>query len=519
MRLALLALLIAGSACAQVNQNSIARQIGWGSSFPAKCSPTIGDIFFLTASGPTGTPYYCSGPNVWTAWSGPSGTGLSNGTFSFSSVSSVTLPGQGTASVLVACYDNASPANQMFFSLLTVGQTSPYNVTVTFSSAQSGYCVLNSAGGITSASQFNTNGAGNGTIILTSSGTLAQSTFSVPTNLVAGASLDVNPQDSGGTGYYETTITSCGVMDYTCVPIREEFQNTSNTAQQIGAYGWDLNLIGATGCTASNLAAYPPNLGILHLATSATAARGCVLELDGASGTVALGNIFLTPFQSWWIAALNQIVTTPQFRIGFISGAAAAAKPGGGGAYFCFDVAGCGSDTTHWNACSNNSGTETCTSIGVIPEAIAVTGATNATPIVVSVASTANLALNTNVVITGVGGNTNANGLCHITVLVTNTSFTCGNLAGNSGYTSGGFVTPFYRFSISQAGSGIASFALYVNGTQVGSTVTICASGCTATASLYTSLTPGMTLANGATAEADNAYVDAFSFLATGMVR
>lgn len=377
--------------------------------------------------------------------------------------------------------------------------------------------------GVVAVTSLATNGTTSGALALTSKTSGAISSITVPDALPAGAALSISSQDSGGTGTLETSISSCGVMDYTCAPMREEFWNTSNTAQAIGLYGWDLNLIGATGCTASNLAAYYPNLGIEHLATSATAARGCVLELDGGSGTVAMGNIFLTPFQSWWTAALNQLVTTPEFRIGFISGSASAAKPGGGGAYFCFDssATGCGAapDTTHWNACANTTGTEICASLGVAPLTFTITGASNANPIIINTASTTGLALNTNVVITGVGGNTNANGLCHISAIIANSSFTCGNLAGNAGYTSGGMAIPFYRFSISQAGAGIASFALYLNGTQSGSTVTICASGCTAAASLYPSLTPGLTLANGTTAETDNAYIDAFAFLAGGLVR
>lgn len=68
----------------------------------------------------------------------------------------------------------------------------------------------------------------------------------------------------------------------------------------------------------------------------------------------------------------------------------------------------------------------------------AVTNATNASPIVVSVATHGN-ATGDHVLISSVGGNTNANGMWPITYVAAGT-FSLDASAGNAAYTSGGFA-------------------------------------------------------------------------------
>lgn len=70
---------------------------------------------------------------------------------------------------------------------------------------------------------------------------------------------------------------------------------------------------------------------------------------------------------------------------------------------------------------------------------LAVTGATNATPIQVTVGSAAGLANGDLVTVAAVGGNTNANGIWTIGGL-TGTTFNLLGSVGNSAYTSGGTV-------------------------------------------------------------------------------
>jgi hypothetical protein len=71
------------------------------------------------------------------------GTALANYSQSFSSATSVTLTDNaGTTSKVVACYDGSS--NEIIPQSVTI--TSANVTTVTFSTAQSGYCVVNSSG-------------------------------------------------------------------------------------------------------------------------------------------------------------------------------------------------------------------------------------------------------------------------------------------------------------------------------------------------------------------------------------
>ena len=76
MRYLILASMFVCSLSAQVITNQIARQIYWGPSLPATCSPAIGDIFFKTTS--TVGPYWCSATNTWVYWGG-AGSGAPGG--------------------------------------------------------------------------------------------------------------------------------------------------------------------------------------------------------------------------------------------------------------------------------------------------------------------------------------------------------------------------------------------------------------------------------------------------------
>lgn len=70
---------------------------------------------------------------------------------------------------------------------------------------------------------------------------------------------------------------------------------------------------------------------------------------------------------------------------------------------------------------------------------LAVTGATNATPIVITTSTAHGYSTGMVVEISGVGGNTAANGIWTITV-VNSTQFSLQQSAGNGNYTSGGVV-------------------------------------------------------------------------------
>jgi hypothetical protein len=86
----------------------------------------------------------------------------------------------------------------------------------------------------------------------------------------------------------------------------------------------------------------------------------------------------------------------------------------------------------------------------------AITGATNATPIVVTAARA--MRTGETVVISGVGGNTNANGTWVVTN-VSATTFSLNGSAGNAAYTSGGTYSVAYTGTVAFPDIGAAQHA------------------------------------------------------------
>lgn len=88
----------------------------------------------------------------------------------------------------------------------------------------------------------------------------------------------------------------------------------------------------------------------------------------------------------------------------------------------------------------------------VAPVTATVSGATNASPIVITTSAAHGLANDDRVFIAAVGGNTNANGIRKVKVLSA-TTFSIHNettgaaIAGNAAYTSGGTVQPYLRLA------------------------------------------------------------------------
>jgi hypothetical protein len=78
---------------------------------------------------------------------------------------------------------------------------------------------------------------------------------------------------------------------------------------------------------------------------------------------------------------------------------------------------------------------------------VVVSGATNATPIVLTVPSGHGIANGTPVTVSGVGGNTAANGTFVLSASG-GTTITLGNSAGNGAYTSGGVVSARTRTAV-----------------------------------------------------------------------
>jgi hypothetical protein len=72
-----------------------------------------------------------------------------NSAYAFATQVSVTIPGTvhqfGTANLVVDCYDNSTPPQLVEPDKIQISPTT-YNVTINFSTAQTGYCVVNGAG-------------------------------------------------------------------------------------------------------------------------------------------------------------------------------------------------------------------------------------------------------------------------------------------------------------------------------------------------------------------------------------
>jgi hypothetical protein len=87
--------------------------------------------------------------NAVTSQWNPAPAQAGNAAYVFVSQVSLTIPGTvhqfGTANLVVNCYDNSTPPQQVEPDKIQISPTT-YNVTVNFSTAQTGYCVVNGAG-------------------------------------------------------------------------------------------------------------------------------------------------------------------------------------------------------------------------------------------------------------------------------------------------------------------------------------------------------------------------------------
>jgi hypothetical protein len=79
----------------------------------------------------------------------PAPADAGNSSYAFVTQVSITIPGTvhqfGTANLIVDCYDNSTPPQQVEPNTIQISPTT-YNVTIDFSTAQTGYCVVNGAG-------------------------------------------------------------------------------------------------------------------------------------------------------------------------------------------------------------------------------------------------------------------------------------------------------------------------------------------------------------------------------------
>jgi hypothetical protein len=129
----------------------------------------------------------------------PGNAGLTNYAKYFQSQTTIAISGIehgfGTDAIVVACYDDQSPAGKLDYSGLTVN-ASTYDVAITFAQASSGRCVLNGSGG---SAVFGVLSAGRGLLLAQSSAAsrIELDTSLVPTYLMAEQILTFDPIAAG----------------------------------------------------------------------------------------------------------------------------------------------------------------------------------------------------------------------------------------------------------------------------------------------------------------------------------
>jgi len=144
---------------------------------------------------------------------GQSGGNSTNYSQSFTAQTSVTLAGTShqlnTANLIVACYDNASPANEIFPASKTINGSS-FDVVVTFAVAQTGSCKVNGSGPSLYTASLSSN----------TTWSISAATHNLGTHPILGALIDsagnkVDPASYNRDGSGNVTITVAVAQAYT----------------------------------------------------------------------------------------------------------------------------------------------------------------------------------------------------------------------------------------------------------------------------------------------------------------
>ena len=167
-----------------------------------------------------------------------------NAAYAFTAQVSIMIPGTvhqfGTANLVVDCYDNSTPPQKVEPDKVQISPTT-YNVTVNFSTAQTGYCVVNGAG---TPSVAGSGGAVNS--VFGRAGAVAAQTgdygFAQISGTVAAGQLPGAGGDLGG------TLTSATVKAIQGQPVSSTFPGNGQALVWSSAAGaWQAANVSATG--------------------------------------------------------------------------------------------------------------------------------------------------------------------------------------------------------------------------------------------------------------------------------
>jgi hypothetical protein len=203
----------------------------------SSAAPTDGEVLRWSDSLSQWQPYPVTAP------------GSVNYGQSFTSQTTVTIPGAahglGTASLLVACYDAATPAAALAPSSVTVHPTT-YDVTIMFASAESGRCVVNGSGSgsTVSPTSSNTFAAGavqtfQGSLVATSAERTApvRTGTSLPSTCAAGDQFFKTDATAGQNLYFCTSANTWTQMAGTQL-LTSVFGRTGAVAAATGDYSF-----------------------------------------------------------------------------------------------------------------------------------------------------------------------------------------------------------------------------------------------------------------------------------------
>jgi hypothetical protein len=175
----------------------------------------------------------------------------------FSNLTTLDIPGTehnlNTPNLLVGCYDNANPANQIEPSVVTVNQAT-YDVAVSFTQPQSGRCVVNGSGGLSSGGG---GGGGSGASTASQLGDFAV-LMNNPNLLTIGALCSLATPCNARFGTVTYSITQSSTVTLSGGTATAYIYLTSDGTLNVGSSS--LTLTCSSGCAVqSNVSQFPIN--------------------------------------------------------------------------------------------------------------------------------------------------------------------------------------------------------------------------------------------------------------------
>jgi hypothetical protein len=232
------------SRSADFSTASLTKPMKTGSSLPASCG--AGEMYLLLSGQPGMNIYACTAQDTWTVQGGTGAGGGGGFGASFTSRTSVVLShGFGTTNVLVGCYSDSTPPIGIAPSQVEI--TDSNTVTVSFSSAASGSCVVVAGG----ASEGSPVSAGIGLVL--ANDVMSVDTALVPTLLTDTGSLDFGALAAGTCGELSFPLAGASPGD----PVAQGWPNTLEAELHGIMYVGAANSVTVRVCNASGSSVDP----------------------------------------------------------------------------------------------------------------------------------------------------------------------------------------------------------------------------------------------------------------------